>query len=91
MLDVDSDLECPGSGPPSLPPVAARALLPACQRTRSVVRIWCWKREPVAARESMGMSSFTASPTAGAGGSPVHFVGQSCFTVLRYRGLARCW
>ncbi|CAK9133734.1 unnamed protein product [Ilex paraguariensis] len=57
MLDVDSDLEWPRAGPPALPPVEARALLPAC-RTRSV-RIWRWNLEPVAARESMGMSSLT--------------------------------
>lgn len=57
MLEVDSDLECPRTGPPALPPVDALALLPACL-TRSV-RICLWNREPVAAKESIGMFSFT--------------------------------
>lgn len=38
ILDVDRDLECPLGGPPALPPVDARALLPACL-TLSVL-IW---------------------------------------------------
>lgn len=57
MLDVERDLEWPRAGPPALPPVEARARLPACL-TRSV-RIWRWNLEPVAASESMGMSSLT--------------------------------
>ena len=59
MLEVDKDLECPRAGPPALPPVEARARCPAC-RTRSV-RICRWKRDPVAASESMGISSFTCT------------------------------
>lgn len=59
MLDVESDLECPRAGPPALPPVDARALLPACL-TLSVL-IWRWNLEPVAASESMGMSSLTCT------------------------------
>lgn len=57
MLDVDRDFECPRMGPPALPPVDARALLPAW-RTLSVL-IWRWNRDPEAARESMGISSLT--------------------------------
>jgi hypothetical protein len=57
MLEVDSDLECPLCGPPALPPVEALARFPACL-TRSV-RICLWNLEPVAARESMGISSLT--------------------------------
>ena len=57
MLDVESDFEWPLCGPPALPPVEALARFPAC-RTRSVL-IWRWNREPVAARESTGISSLT--------------------------------
>jgi len=57
MLDVESDLECPRTGPPRLPAVEDRAL-PAPVRTRSV-RICRWNLVPVAASESMGISSLT--------------------------------
>ncbi len=55
MLEVDKDLECPRTGP-TLPAVEALAL-PGC-RTLSVL-ICLWKRVPVAARESSGISSLT--------------------------------
>jgi len=58
MLEVESDLECPRAGP-TLPAVDALARPPAC-RTLSVL-ICLWKRVPVAARESMGMSSLTCT------------------------------
>ncbi len=57
MLDVDSDLEWPRIGAPRLPAVEARALPPPA-RTRSV-RTCLWNLVPVAASESMGMSSLT--------------------------------
>jgi len=56
-LDVESDLECPRPTGPTLPAVAALALPPAW-RTLSVL-ICLWNLVPVAASESMGMSSFT--------------------------------
>lgn len=57
MLDVENDLEWPRVGPPlMLAEDVALARPPTGARTRSV-RIWRWKRVPVAARELMGMSS----------------------------------
>ncbi len=57
ILEVDSDLERPRMGAPRLPAVEALALPPPV-RTRSV-RIWRWNLVPVAASESIGMSSLT--------------------------------
>ena len=57
ILDVESDLECPRGTGPTLPAVDALAL-PVAWRTLSVL-ICLWKRVPVAARESIGMSSLT--------------------------------
>lgn len=59
MLEVESDLEWPRATGPTLPAVDALALPPAC-RTRSVL-ICRWNLVPVAASESMGMSSFTCT------------------------------
>lgn len=56
MLDVESDLEWPRTGAPMLPAVAALALPAVGGRTLSV-RICRWYLEPVAARESIGISS----------------------------------
>ena len=55
MLDVERDLEWPRAGAPMLPAVEALAR-PVGGRTLSV-RICRWYRDPVAARESIGMSS----------------------------------
>ncbi len=57
MLEVESDLECPRTTDPVLPAVEALAR-PPVGRTLSV-RICLWNRVPVAARESIGMSSLT--------------------------------
>ena len=59
MLEVDSDFECPRPVLPALPAVGARVRPPAW-RTLSV-RICLWNLVPVAARESMGISSFTCT------------------------------
>ena len=57
MLDVDSDLEWPRTGPPMLPAVEALARPVVVGGRILSVRICRWYLEPVAARESMGMSS----------------------------------
>jgi hypothetical protein len=57
MLEVERDLECPRPGAPTLLAVEALAL-PPVGRSRSVL-ICLWNLVPVAARESIGMSSFT--------------------------------
>ncbi len=57
MLEVESDFEWPRTTDPTLPAVDARAL-PPTWRTLSVL-ICLWNRVPVAARESIGMSSLT--------------------------------
>lgn len=56
ILDVDRDLEWPRGGAPMLPAVEALARPAVGGRTLSV-RICRWYLEPVAARESIGMSS----------------------------------
>ena len=59
MLEVESDLEWPRPADPLLVAVDARAR-PAPCRTLSV-RICLWNLVPVAASESMGMSSLTCT------------------------------
>ena len=56
MLDVDSDLEWPRGIGPMLPAVKARDRPVGLTLS---VRICLWNRVPVAARESIGMSSLT--------------------------------
>jgi len=60
MLEVDSDFEWPRMGP-ILPSVCALALFaPGCRTPLSVL-ICLWNRVPVAARESIGISSLTCT------------------------------
>lgn len=59
MLDEDRFLLCPLLCPPVLPKVFALDRFPG-GLTRSV-RICLWKRVPVAASDSAGMSSFTCT------------------------------
>lgn len=59
MLEAERFLLWPRLCPPVLPSVLALERFPG-GRTRSV-RICLWKRVPVAASDSVGMSSFTCT------------------------------